>query len=58
MKTKEPKTLHITEKELSMLISSIEHYQAQIANKCKKEEDINTRRYDILEGLRTKLFAL
>jgi hypothetical protein len=58
MAKKELKTLLITDKELSMLISSVEHYQEQIANKCKKEADINSRRHDILEGLRTKLFSL
>ena len=56
--TNELKTLQVTDKELSMLISSVETYQTEIANKCKKEADVNSRRYDILEGLRTKLFAL
>jgi hypothetical protein len=58
MAKKELKTLLITDKELSMLISSVEWHQTEIANKCKKEADINSRRHDILEGLRNKLFSL
>jgi hypothetical protein len=58
MTTKELKTLLIIDEEVSLLIASVEHYQKEIASRCKKEGDVNTRRYDTLEGLRTALYSL
>jgi len=44
-------------KDVCLLISAIEYYQEELANKSKKGDDANVRRYDRLDAIRTRLLS-
>jgi hypothetical protein len=55
--TKQSVSLEVMSKDICLLISAIEHYQEELANKSKKADDSNVRRYDRLDAIRSRLLS-